>query len=66
MQARQYQTKTEIQFRTALLTLLMMTAESVLSKRPVLRITEIVFFFLKLISDLNFMMNVFHARTMFS
>ena len=35
-----------IKFCTAFLTLLMKTAESMLSKRPVLKITEPVFFFL--------------------
>ena len=39
-------------FCTALLTLLMMTAESMLSKRPVLRITAALLFFLELFSSL--------------
>ena len=39
------------QFCTTLLTLLMMTAGSMLSKRPVLRITEALFFLLQLFSS---------------
>ena len=46
--ARQYKTEKQLQFCTALLSLLMMTAESMLSQRPVVRITEILFFHLKL------------------
>ena len=40
-----------IQFCTALHTLLMMTAESILSKRPVLRFTVALLFLLKLFSS---------------
>ena len=40
-----------ILFRAALLTLLMMTAESMLSKRPVLRVTAALFVLLKLFSS---------------
>ena len=49
------QEKSEIQFYTALHTLLMMTAEPMLSKRPVFRFTAALFFLLKFKDSLRFL-----------